>query len=117
MLIIFFSFYAGSRLILGRGMNMQNILSVIGVSFFVSFVITIMGFLNAKFIFVSSSIGLLSAVAALFIILSRKSTGWEDLIGPLVFLEITILSFAVGVVLEIGAWILKKIRRKADELK
>ncbi|MCX8129582.1 MAG: hypothetical protein N3I35_05705 [Clostridia bacterium] len=81
-----------------------------------STIITLAGYLNAGFVFVSSSIGLVLGVTALFTVLLRKRTGWEDLAGPVIFLQIAVLSLITGMILEGAVKIIrrpdKKISRK-----
>lgn len=44
--------------------------------------------------------------------IGRKGTGWEDLVGVVVFLEFSVIGIALGIIAELGAFFVRLIWRK-----
>lgn len=76
-----------------------------------SIVINGFGWLGARWLWLLSTLGLGSGLALMLYYSSRDLTGWEDLASFLAFMEGIIIGFALGVIAEITALIVRRRKR------
>ncbi|MCX7921505.1 MAG: hypothetical protein N3B21_05745 [Clostridia bacterium] len=108
--IIFCCFYVPRLFILNTAAETEEALRTLLLSFIISFVVCLFGYLGKRFIFSFTTIGVIAGLIAMIYTYTRK-TGWEDLIGPIMFLELTLIGFALGLVLEIVFYMIRKNKR------
>jgi len=97
--------------IIGQDFDLIIGLRHIFLSFILSVVYSLMGWFGAKRMWACSNAGLLLGLI-LMVYYSRGNTGWEDLIGFLVLLELIVAGIALGIVVEVTRFIYLKIKNR-----
>ncbi|WP_040949897.1 hypothetical protein [Gorillibacterium massiliense] len=70
------------------------------LAFAMTAVIHFFGWLGAKWVWISSTLGIVIGLVLMFIYASRDMDGWEELASFLVFLEGAVLGFVTGLIVE-----------------
>lgn len=110
--VLLFAFIILSRwLILGRAISTGFLYAAIALSLVSAFIACLFGYLNARVVFFATSAGVLAGILMMAASYIRQS-GWEDIIGPILFIELSLLGFAAGVLLEVVCFIFKVTRSK-----
>lgn len=71
----------------------------------------ILGYFNAKIVFAVTTAGVFAGMVMMLVTVSRN-TGWESLIGVILFLELSLLGFASGVFAEVVYFLFRVTRGK-----
>lgn len=106
------AFILSSSLILDIVPEFKNFLGTLIVSMILSFIICLMGFLNARIAFYMASLGLLTGIIMMISIFTKRTTGWEDLIGPLVMLEFFLFGVGLGLLTQLVMFLIGRYRGK-----
>ncbi len=77
-----------------------------------SLIICALGFLGLRFVFSLASAGVLAGVVLMLSVMLGKSTGWEDLVGLVLFFEFSVFGIAAGAAAELIAFIVRRAGRK-----
>lgn len=85
---------------------------ILGVSFLLSLMICLPGYLGARILFFCSTLGSAAGLAAMLIIFgSGNRMGWEDIIGAVTFLYVSAAAWLLGALTELVVQIIRRIRR------
>ncbi|MEF2246990.1 MULTISPECIES: hypothetical protein [unclassified Paenibacillus] len=97
-------------LIIGQDFDVIIALRLILLSFILSVVYSLMGWFGATRMWACSNAGLLLGLV-LMVYYSGGTTGWEELIGILVFMQLIVAGIALGIVVEVVRFIYLKIKK------
>jgi hypothetical protein len=104
-------FYASTRFILRTDVVPSQVIGMFLASFIISFIVCLLGYLNARVWCISSGIGLLAGLFMLVsIFLDYGKNGWEDIIGVIAFMGMAAIGVVAGGVGELIAFIVHKAR-------
>lgn len=70
------------------------------------------GWLGARWVWGLSTLGLASGIILLFVYGSRDMDGWEDLVGFLAMSEAVVIGFALGLIVELASWFVRRRRSR-----
>ena len=93
----------------GQDFDLIIAMRLILLSFILSVVYSLMGWFGATRMWVCSNAGLLLGLV-LMVYFSNGTTGWEELIGILVFMQMVVAGIALGIVVEVVRFIYLKIK-------
>lgn len=116
---VVFGFFLFVRTVMqGQPVNMQFIVANTVLSLILAFVACIFGYFNAHLVFIFTAAGVIAGMVLMLITIS-KNTGWEDLIGFILFLEFSVFGFVAGILLQVIHFIytVTRGRRKSREEK
>lgn len=106
-------FYFTATLILGNLLQASNIMGILILSALISLIVSFSGYVNARMVFYLSTIGLIIGAVMMFqMVTDKNKTGWEDLIGPIVFIEMFVIWLFLGLLVQFAAYIGFRMRRK-----
>jgi len=80
-----------------------------------SLIISTFGFLDLRFVFSLTSIGIIIGIILMISVMGGNKNGWEDLIGIALFLEFSVFGLAAGIIAELCAFFIRRMREKKRE--
>jgi hypothetical protein len=98
-------------LILGQPFTGMHAFRFLLLAVVLSFFLGAAGWLGARKLWLFSNLGIVTGLV-LMAMYSRDTTGWEDLISFIVFLEAVAAGFIVGLVVEVISLIMKAQKNK-----
>lgn len=81
----------------------------------VSLIICAFGFWDLRFVFSLATLGIVTGIVLMVSAMFWNKSGWEDLIGVALFLEFLVIGLALGILAELCAFLVRKVRGKKTE--
>ncbi|THF77134.1 hypothetical protein [Cohnella fermenti] len=97
--------------VLGQAFRFVHAFRFVLLAAALSLVAALAGWLGARLLWLAFTAGTLAGLLAMLVYSRKEAGGWEDLIGILAFMELAAIGFAVGLVAELAAWLLRRRRR------
>lgn len=113
--IAFFSFimfFIGVKVILGNEININNIVSILGFSVLTGIIALFLIYFNLRISFVAFIAGLVFGFIVMYLNFMNEMSGWGDIIGILSLFTWTIIGLGLGLLLQFGYFLYKKISKK-----
>ncbi|MEG0774274.1 hypothetical protein [Clostridium sp.] len=107
----FIMFFIGVKVVLGNEITFKNITAYIIFSSLVGIVASILTFFTLKIASITFILGLIIGFFQMYISFLKDMSGWGDLVGVMSLVVWIIIGLAAGLLIQLGIYLYKKIKK------